>query len=79
MSDGAEQRPPDGAEPRRVRVGDLKPGDVFTTDRAEGEFVVESVDGASAYRIIRTTGGKVFGLPRQLAVWVHADDSGGAD
>jgi hypothetical protein len=60
--------------PRKVQAADLKPGDRFTTDRAEGEFVVESVDGASAYRIIRTTVGKVFGLPRQVTVWVHSED-----
>lgn len=65
--------------PRRVQAADLKPGDRFTTDRAEGEFVVESVDGASAYRIVRTTAGKVFGLPRQVTVWVHSEDAAGDD
>jgi hypothetical protein len=62
---------------RRVMAADLKPGDRFTTDRAEGEFVVESVDGASAYRIVRTTSGQVFGLPRQATVRVHSEP--GAD
>jgi hypothetical protein len=62
----------DPQEPRRVRAEDLKPGDRFTTDRAPGEFVVESVSGA-AYLVVRTTVGKVFGLPRELAVWVQPD------
>ncbi|MGH2918961.1 MAG: hypothetical protein ACRDLS_10255 [Solirubrobacteraceae bacterium] len=74
MSDDADDRPQAGArEPQRVRAADLKPGDRFTTDRAPGEFVVESVDGASAYRVVRTTVGKVFGLPRELMVRVYPE------
>ena len=60
-------------EPRRARAEDLKPGDRFTSDRAEGEFVVESVAGSSAFRIIRTSVGKVFGLPQGYLVRIYSE------
>jgi hypothetical protein len=59
-----------------VKAEDLKPGDRFSSDRAEGVFVVESISGASAYRIVKTTADKTFGLPRELAVWLHPGDPG---
>ncbi len=80
MSDGTDTDPQAGArEPRRVKAADLKLGDRFTTDRAEGEFVVESVSGAAAYRVIRTTAGKTFGMPRQLVVWVQPEPPDGGE
>jgi hypothetical protein len=65
--------------PHRIKAADLQLGDRFTTDRAPGEFVVESIEGAAAFRIVRTTVGKVFGLPREVTVWVQSDDEPDSD